>query len=296
MRCKSVLTRIDALRTGELETEDHAAVEEHLSHCRSCSESVDDVTEFAETVRSLVEAPPVSCVDEVCSAVRDSFDVVERDGTVVYVAFSGSGVKRVDLGSATEDAFRGSYRARFGRSLERAPLPRKIRSAIVAALEGRAAELPEVDLSSVGEFERKVLETIRRIPRGEVRTYEWVARVAGNPKAVRAVGNVMAGNPVPLLLPCHRVVPTAGGLGNYGYGPEMKRRLLEAEDVPVDELEQLAKERVRFIGSKTTHIFCFPTCHHAKRIREENRVPFHDAAEAAGSGYRPCKTCVPAAA
>lgn len=296
MRCKSVLTRIDALRTGELESEDHVAVEDHLAHCRSCSDSVHDVEEFAASVRSLVEAPPSSCVERVCSAVSDSFDSVTSGDMTVFVAFSDRGVRRLDLGSPNEDAFRESYRKRFGRTLKHAPLPRKIRTAVVAALEGRASELPEVDLTSVGEFERKVLETIRRIPRGEVRTYEWVARAAGNPKAVRAVGNAMAGNPVPLLLPCHRVVPTSGGIGNYAFGTPVKRRLLEAEEVPVDELERLAKQRVRFIGSKTTHIFCFPTCHNAQRIREEYRVPFHDAAEAAESGYRPCKTCVPAAA
>ncbi|HEY0590285.1 MAG TPA: methylated-DNA--[protein]-cysteine S-methyltransferase, partial [Thermoanaerobaculia bacterium] len=115
----------------------------------------------------------------------------------------------------------------------------------------------------------------------------------GRPGAVRAVGNVMARNPIPLILPCHRVVPNQGGVGNYGWGPDMKRPLLREEGVPIDELDQLARAHVRYVGSATTHIYCFPTCRHAKRIREDNRVPLHDEEEAARKGFRPCLACRP---
>jgi len=92
------------------------------------------------------------------------------------------------------------------------------------------------------------------------------------------------------------VVPTAGGIGNYGMGEPLKRDLLRREGVEVDELETLARRGVRFIGSKTTKIFCCPTCRDARRIREENRVPFHNAAGAAQKGFRPCQRCQPVAA
>ena len=55
----------------------------------------------------------------------------------------------------------------------------------------------------------------------------------------------------------------------------------------------LARQHVRYVGSKTTHIYCFPTCRHAKRIKDENRVPIHDEAEAAAKGFRPCLVCRP---
>ena len=97
-------------------------------------------------------------------------------------------------------------------------------------------------------------------------------------------------------MPCHRVVPAGGGVGKYGYGPKMKRDLLQREGVDVDQLDALAREGVRFIGSRTTRIFCCPTCRDARRIREENRVPFHDAEEATEKGFRPCRKCQPAAA
>jgi O-6-methylguanine DNA methyltransferase len=77
-------------------------------------------------------------------------------------------------------------------------------------------------------FQRTVLETIFRIPAGETMTYGEVAKAAGKPGAARAVGNVMAMNPIPLILPCHRVVAT-GGLGGFTGGLEVKRKLLRLE-------------------------------------------------------------------
>ena len=141
-----------------------------------------------------------------------------------------------------------------------------------------------------------MLEILTKIPRGEVRTYTWVAQQAGRPKAVRAVGNICARNVVPFVVPCHRVVPAGGGVGNYAFGSPKKRDLLRREGVPVEELEELARKGVRYIGSRTTNIYCFPTCRDARRIREENRVAFRDEEDAARKGFRPCKRCQPLAA
>jgi methylated-DNA-[protein]-cysteine S-methyltransferase len=88
-----------------------------------------------------------------------------------------------------------------------------------------------LDLDHIGEFERKVVDRCRSIPVGETVTYAELARLAGSPKAARAVGNVMAKNRFPLVVPCHRVVQTGGGLGGYSghLGLKAKRRLLEME-------------------------------------------------------------------
>ncbi|MBE3576570.1 MAG: MGMT family protein [Limnochordales bacterium] len=89
-----------------------------------------------------------------------------------------------------------------------------------------------LDLTGLTAFSRSVLLKVREIPRGEVRSYAWVAREIGRPGAARAVGNVLARNPVPLLIPCHRVIPQSGILGEYsGGGPTMKARLLALEGV-----------------------------------------------------------------
>ena len=96
--------------------------------------------------------------------------------------------------------------------------------------EGDPHELP-VDLSLVhAPFRRAVLETLHdQVGRGEVVTYGGLALRAGNPRAFRAAATACARNPVPILVPCHRVLPGSGGIGSYGGGPERKRALLELE-------------------------------------------------------------------
>lgn len=102
-----------------------------------------------------------------------------------------------------------------------------------ALLAGKAARLPLslVDLSTLPPFTRAVLRVTHRIPRGRTRTYAQVAAAAGVPGAARAVGNALAANPVPLIVPCHRVVKSGGALGGFQgrAGNALKRRLLEIE-------------------------------------------------------------------
>lgn len=152
------------------------------------------------------------------------------------------------------------------------------------------------DISRLTDFEQAVLRKTLEIPRGEVRTYSWVAREIGRPRAVRAVGTALANNPIPILIPCHRVVRSDGVIGNYGAGgPEAKFKILDQEGAEPGRLQELARRHTRFLGSRTTRIFCLPSCHSARRIRPENEVPFADEASALAAGYRPCHNCRPTA-
>ena len=85
------------------------------------------------------------------------------------------------------------------------------------------------DWTGITPFRRAVLEECARIPSGEVRSYGWLAEQVGHPRAARAVGRVMATNPWPLFVPCHRVVGSDGSLHGYGGGLPMKDALLRAE-------------------------------------------------------------------
>jgi methylated-DNA-[protein]-cysteine S-methyltransferase len=78
-------------------------------------------------------------------------------------------------------------------------------------------------------FRSRALHAVARIPYGRTRTYAQIAKQAGNDRAFRAAGTACGTNPVPLIVPCHRVVQSGGGIGNYGGGPEMKRALLDLE-------------------------------------------------------------------
>jgi methylated-DNA-[protein]-cysteine S-methyltransferase len=78
-------------------------------------------------------------------------------------------------------------------------------------------------------FTRKVYRVVLSIPLGEVRTYKWVAKKAGNPRAYRAVGQILKNNPCPLIIPCHRVVKSNNKIGGYVFGVKAKKSILDLE-------------------------------------------------------------------
>lgn len=114
-------------------------------------------------------------------------------------------------------------------SKEPATEPSALAKEIIAYEEGRGPR-PEVelDLSGFTEFQREVIAAVQSIPRGKTLTYGEVALLAGRPGAARAVGQVMARNPFAIVIPCHRVV-SRKGLGGFGWGLDIKKRLLELE-------------------------------------------------------------------
>ena len=140
-----------------------------------------------------------------------------------------------------------------------------------------------LDLSSVPDFQAKVLRAAGAIPFGQARPYAWVAQRIGHPRAVRAVGTALGKNPVPLIVPCHRVLKSDGGVGGYIFGTRVKQRLLGLErTTPVLE------------GCTSTHIVCRVGCPHLRRAKPENRVVFASVDDARSVGYRPCQVCRPA--
>ena len=149
---------------------------------------------------------------------------------------------------------------------------------------------------SAAEFERAVLMKALEIPSGEVRPYSWIAKEIGRPGAVRATGSALAKNPVPLLIPCHRVVRSDGHIGNYSLGgAHNKRALLEIEGAHPETLEKLAASGVRYLGNREARHYCYPTCGGIETLVISNKVPFHSDREAIAAGYHPCQDCRPIA-
>jgi O-6-methylguanine DNA methyltransferase len=223
--------------------------------------------------------------------------VVDGPTGPLRVAFGKAGASLVAAAATAspddEHQFASAFAARYPqRRLHRAPPDMALPRALLSALSGGKA--PKCDLSSCSPFQRAVLEKTAQIPRGQVRPYGWVAREVGHEGATRAVGTALGRNPVPVLVPCHRVVRTDGHIGNYALGPDAKRRLLAAEGVDLDELARLAASGARFTGVTTTGVFCLPTCHHVRRSAPAHRVMFPSALRAADAGYRPCLSCRPA--
>jgi O-6-methylguanine DNA methyltransferase len=167
-------------------------------------------------------------------------DVLTEIGKM-RVACSSKGITVIDASGSTLAAFAENYQARFGVRPKKGEIPGEYGHAVMEAAAGRAFSPVPLDLSGLTGFQQKVLKILQRVPSGEVRTYAWLARKAGRPAAARAVGNTMARNPIPFLIPCHRVVPAAGGVGNYGLGSKLKRELLQREGVAVDRLQQISR-------------------------------------------------------
>lgn len=211
----------------------------------------------------------------------------------VFVAHNTRGISAI-MRAEDSRAFENAFQARFGRTATLNPnAPAPLQHALSERLKGHGGDL-QLDLASVSEFEQAVLRKALEIPHGEIRPYGWVAREIGRPRAVRAVGTALARNPIPLVIPCHRVVRSDGHIGNYGLGgPNSKLAILQSEGVKPEEIEELASARIRYIGSRTTKIYCFPTCRHARRISPQHRLPLRSEGEAVAAGFRPCKVCRP---
>ncbi len=254
--------------------------------------AVERVAELLQVAERIAPPPDLaSLVERALGGATDSFFDADSPIGPVYVAVGAAGVRYVAPAASAEEFARG-YRRRFGRLLVEAAEDKAedLKLRVSAALAGERIEVP-VDLSETTPFQRRVLETVRGIPGGEVRPYVWVAREAGAPGASRAVGNVMANNPVPLLVPCHRVIRNDGRTGSYAFGAGQKIRLLEREGVSPRELA-----KAPYLATPTTGIVCHATCRDARRIRPENRRHFRSVGEATAAGYRPCKVCRPVAA
>lgn len=213
---------------------------------------------------------------------------------VIWVAYAGTTLYL--LSASDEAAFLAEARRDLGETPQREQaVPERIAHQVQAAFEGRKRATDLRALDRLTPFQRAVLAQTRRIPRGEVRSYAWIAREIGHPNAVRAVGTALARNPLPFVIPCHRVIRTCGELGRYsGGGTETKAQVLALEGVNLPRLRELAQEGLRFQGSDTTKIFCLPTCYSGKHMMERHRVFFHSEDEARAAGYRPCKLCRPA--
>jgi O-6-methylguanine DNA methyltransferase len=164
--------------------------------------------------------------------------VVETPIGVLRLAVTQAGVARIGLPRSSGPGFAGWLRTTFA-DAERTPwlpLVDKLSQELAEYFAGRRREfsLP-LDLRGT-DFQRAVWREISAIPYGETRTYGGIATSAGNPRAVRAAGTATGNNPVPILIPCHRVIAAQGRLGGFSGGLDAKRRLLALERASTGEL------------------------------------------------------------
>ncbi len=243
---------------------------------------------LAGILSQLTEAAPPQLTDRIVAR----WAYVEGPVEDVYVAFTTVGISSVvpasTVGGAEE--FAADFSRRFGKPL--LPAARQPEGVARALRSGRATDL-RFDLGALTPFERAVLGVTLQIPPGELRPYSWVAGRIDRPRAVRAVGTALGHNPVPVLIPCHRVIRSDGHIGQYGFGQAMKRRLLDAEGVDVDLVEGMVRGGAVYVGDASTQVVCMPTCRRARDAATEDRRPFRRLGDALAGGYRLCPECRP---
>ena len=240
-------------------------------------------------------APPtLAPATLVAVGLADEYTTMPSPVGPVFVAWNGRGVSSVAI-AADPASFEARFQVEVGRPIRRAAgVPAGLEQALARRIAGDRRASIDLDLRNRTEFERAVWSKAQEIPRGEVRPYGWIAAEIGRPKAVRAVGSALGHNPIPLVIPCHRVVRSDGLIGEYSLGgPLNKRTMLAAEGLDPDELERLARAGVRFLASDTTRIYCLPSCHNARRITNTHRVAFRGGTDPEAAGYRACRECRP---
>ena len=164
------------------------------------------------------------------AAVRDGlvdvrYDVVESPVGPLFVAATDRGLCRISYSIDRQDE---SLARTFGLRVLRAPID-EVRRELDEYFEGRRTEFDVALDLRVAPFYEQVLRELARVPYGRTTTYGTLAATVGRPRAARAVGTVMHNNPIPIVLPCHRVVGANGSLTGYGGGLHVKRALLELE-------------------------------------------------------------------
>ena len=148
-----------------------------------------------------------------------------------------AGISALVLPVDTRDAAEAGIRSRLDTARASRSALRDLVEAVRRYFNGWRTTFDDfpLDLSAGTPFQQRVWATVRRVPYGRVRTYHWIGMEIGRPAAARAIGNAVGANPVPLLVPCHRIVGADGTLGGFSAegGPDLKAALLELERIPV---------------------------------------------------------------
>ena len=178
----------------------------------------------------LTEPPPFIAPGDLVDVAYAEVD--SPIGTLLLAA-TDHGLVRVGFPTEDHDALLQDMADRLSpRVLEEPGRLDAVRRELDEYFEGKRHDFTTpLDFSLSHGFRQRVLKAIATIPFGEVRTYKEMATAAGNAAAVRAAGSACGSNPIPLIVPCHRVLRTGGGLGGYGGGLDLKRRLLTLEGV-----------------------------------------------------------------
>jgi methylated-DNA-[protein]-cysteine S-methyltransferase len=309
--CRQIEVDLVATATGEAEPAAARRVQNHVGRCSGCRDDLDRYHATDRLVRELRDAaPPAAELRDARTNLQSrladfrsrllSYRVFPSPLGHILIARSEHGVSLVEyLGGSTDFRTSRLSRASGVEAIEDGAEIERLYRELMEYLEGRRMQLEwPLDLRLArSDFHQAVLRATATIPYGAVISYGHLASHIGKPSATRAVAQALRWNPLPIIVPCHRIVGTSGLLTGYaGDKFGLKQRLLAVEGVPTvgaRHNSRVARHALYHYDENDQREYCLPTCGSIAR-RPLARITLLSSRERASAlGLVPCTTCRP---
>jgi len=307
--CLEIETALLAVGLDEADPDAVTRVAAHVPHCSKCRRHLKEYRALNAIIDVISGDPRPSlgvttahlALDERLADLRRrlvSYGVFRSPLGPILIAYSENGVVLIEY--LTKAGFKASHLSRMS-DIETTDHKRQIEplyAQLLAYLQGRSMTIDwPLDLTfAYSDFQRSVLQIAAGLPHGSITSYAAIAERVGGVTAARAVAKALRWNPLPIAIPCHRVVSALGGLGGYvGDKVALKKRLLSAEGVPVSKTsgELRIVREVMYVRPPEDPAYCLPTCRSLAGLRPGRSMLFASRESAEAAGLRPCTTCRP---
>ncbi|HEY3099107.1 MAG TPA: methylated-DNA--[protein]-cysteine S-methyltransferase [Methylomirabilota bacterium] len=307
--CRAIELDLVATATGEAQARSAERVQRHLDTCASCRDEFGRYRAVDSVARGLRATPPADALARSRAGLESRLADLKQRRVAYRIFPSPLGhilIGRSEHGIAVVEYLHGDTSLRGSRlahvegveAVPGGPELERLERDLLDFIGGRRRELGwALDWRLArSDFERAVLEATAAIPYGAVASYAGVARRIGKPSAVRAVAQALRWNPLPIVVPCHRVIGTSGRLTGYaGDKISLKQQLLSVEGVKLRSAQRdfsVARESMYALGEGGAE-YCLPTCGDIGTRSLSLVTLFASRADAEARGFVPCADCRP---
>ena len=305
--CREIERDLVALAAGEAAPVAARVVERHLSVCRGCRDELERYRVLEGMVTDLRRAPlpgadPALSRAELESRLADirarmvAYGVFSSPLGKILIARSELGISLVEYLESESAAKSHLARLAGGEMREDKAGVETVYHELLEYLDHRRTRLDwPLDLRwARSDFQRRVLTATAELPYGAVTSYAGIAQRIGTPSAVRAVAQALRRNPVPIVIPCHRVIGNGGDLTGYaGNKISLKRTLLSLEGVPMAVRARKIERDHMYVRAGADSEYCVPTCGSLSRQSLAGLTLFGSRGHAEAVGLTPCTSCRP---
>jgi methylated-DNA-[protein]-cysteine S-methyltransferase len=307
--CREVEPHLLAVATGEAGPEAAARVEDHVAGCRSCREELGHYR-AVESMLGTLRRAPLTDDDPTLARAHLAARLADLRSRIVTFGIHRSALGPLLIGRTEQGvalvqylpaggSLTGHVRRLLGEeAVEDRAATEGLRAELGDYLEGRRTRLDwPLDLRRMrSDFQRRVLEATAALPYGGVTSYAGIAARIGAPSAVRPVAQALRWNPLPIVIPCHRVIGSDGALTGYaGKRVELKQRLLAVEGIRAVAAHHDFKVRREAMYNLMNgeREYCLPTCGSILSRPLATVTLFGERERAEAAGFVPCTTCRP---